>query len=109
MIRIPNIAILAAALLMPIADAPPWLPAATACGQWAETHICIGRAGCPSWEWETRCAIERVTPKAKLPVVKGKVEQCISGIEFWRNQHHMARTQGNPIADAMACIQSDAR
>lgn len=99
-------ATLCTAVLQAPAQEPSLYQIAADCTQWAEANICQGKAGCPSWEWVATCLVEQESgrPGKMAPDVKARFDWCISAIERQRARQHLARTQGDPLGDTMACL-----
>jgi hypothetical protein len=72
------------------------------CVTWAESHICVAKAGCPSWQWVAACLVKQIKPGAEDDP---RLAWCTNAITQQRWRAKIYGNQGHPIADTLACLQ----
>jgi hypothetical protein len=94
--------ITAVLLLINFAHAQEWREIATRCTQYGEAlPMCAGKNSCPGWEWVASCTLHsgyQVTPE-----VEQRFNRCLAQIDRERIVLRMSNTEGNPIAQTLAC------
>src|SRR5215831_17875930 len=81
-----------------------WRATTRACDQWAEASICIGKNGCPSWQWLTECTAKNFT--TLTPHAQVRLDWCVQQINDNRRRAHTPAMSGDPVAEAMGCLMA---
>ena len=82
--------------------AEPWRTITQECDRQAESSFCVGKAGCPNWQWLAKCTAHNyynITPQAE-----SRLNWCIQTIDADRTRNNTPAMTGNPVAEAMACL-----